>query len=111
MTLAVFSCFSQGNLRLHHRIPPLLLLCPFLALSSLLTSSARAQGQRPGPAPQSPPQPPALPTREDLQHWIATNLDTPPQFQEGEVLTQADLDKRRPFLPPRYIDEFNFPGV
>src|SRR3989442_4800805 len=111
MTLAVFSCFSEGNLRLHYRIPPILLLCTFLALFPPLTSSARAQGQRPGPAPQSPPQPPALPTREDLQHWIATNLDTPPQFQEREVLTQADLDNLRAFLPPRCIDEFNFPGV
>ena len=28
--------------------------------------------------------------------------------KKGEVLKQADLDKLRPFLPPRYIDEFNF---
>ena len=97
-------------MRLHHRIGTLL-LCTFLALLPLLTGSARAQGHLLGPAPQSPPQTHALPTREDLQRWIATNLDTRPQFQEGEVLTQADLDKLRPFLPPRYIDEFNFPGV
>ena len=97
-------------MHLHHRIGTLL-LCTFLALLPLLTGSARAQGHLPGPAPQSPPQTHALPTREDLQRWIATNLDTRPQFQEGEVLTQADLDKLRPFLPPRYIDEFNFPGV
>ena len=52
-----------------------------------------------------------LPTRQDIKQWLATNLDTPPLFREGEVLTQADLDKLRPFLPPGYLDEFNFPGV
>jgi len=52
-----------------------------------------------------------LPTREDVQRWIETNLETPPKFKDGEVLTQADLDKLRPFIPPRYIDEFNFEGV
>ena len=52
-----------------------------------------------------------LPSREDIKQWIATNLDTPPLFREGDVLTQADLDKLRPFVPPGYIDEFNFVGV
>ena len=52
-----------------------------------------------------------LPTRSDIQQWVETNLDTPPLFREGDRLTQADLDKLRPFLPPRYIEEFNFPGV
>ena len=84
-----------------YRLSPLYLLWLYgtlCTLSPLLTTSARAQGQ-------------ALPTREDIQRWIETNLDTLPKFQEGEVLPQADLDKLRPFLPPRYIDEFNFPGV
>ena len=52
-----------------------------------------------------------LPTREDIQQWITLNLDSIPQFKEGDLLKQADLDKLRPFLPPRYIDEFNFPEV
>jgi len=67
-------------------------------LGVVFTHSAYADGQ-------------ALPTREEIQKWIETNLDTPPKFREGEVLKQADLDKLRPFLPPRYIDEFNFPAV
>jgi hypothetical protein len=33
------------------------------------------------------------------------------QNSESEVLKQADLDKIRPLLLPRYIDEFNFPAV
>lgn len=53
----------------------------------------------------------ALPSRADIRRWVATHLDTPPLFREGDVLTQADLHKLRPFLPPRYIDEFNFPEV
>ena len=52
-----------------------------------------------------------LPTREDIQQWITMNLNSIPQFKEGDILKQADLDKLRPFLPPRYIDEFNFPEV
>lgn len=53
----------------------------------------------------------SLPSRDDVQRWLAANLDALPQFQEGDVLRRADLDKLRPFLPPRYIDEFDFPEV
>jgi len=70
----------------------------FYILTPCFITKTYAQGQ-------------ALPTREDIQHWVATNLETVPKFQEGEILTQAELDKLRPFLPPRYVDEFNFPGV
>ena len=46
-----------------------------------------------------------------MQSWITTNLETTPEFEEGQVLSRADIDKLRPFLPPRYIDEFDFDGV
>ena len=69
-----------------------------LALGGVFTNAAHSQGQ-------------GLPTREDIQGWISTNLTTLPQFKEGDVLRQADLEKLRPFLPPRYIDEFDFPEV
>ena len=69
-----------------------------LTLSLVSTTQVHSQGQ-------------GLPTREDIQQWIAMNLDTLPQFKEGDVLRQADLEKLRPFLPPRYIDEFDFPEV
>ncbi len=52
-----------------------------------------------------------LPTRDEIQEWIASNISTLPQFKEGDILTHADLDKLRPFIPPRYIEEFNFPEV
>jgi hypothetical protein len=53
----------------------------------------------------------SVPNREDIQRWVETTRDTPPLFRDGDVLAQADLDKLRPFLPPRYIDEFYFPEV
>lgn len=79
-----------------------LLLSGFLSalfsLFPLFVARTHAQGQAP-------------PTREEIQKWIETNLETPPKFKDGDIITQADLDKLRPFLPPRYIDEFNFSGV
>jgi hypothetical protein len=50
-------------------------------------------------------------THADVIRWLQSAADAPPLFHEGEVLTRADLDKVRPYLPPGYIDEFNFPGV
>jgi hypothetical protein len=82
-----------------HRRTKLSLFC-VAALSSLWLLSIPTRAQEPG-----------LPTRKDIQRWIESNLDTPPMFRDGEVLGQADLEKLRPFLPPRYIDEFNFAGV
>ena len=52
-----------------------------------------------------------VPTREDILRWITTSQQVQPAFTPGETLTQADLDKLRPFLPPRYLEEFNFAGV
>ncbi len=98
-------------MHVHKKSHTLLCIAALCALRLLFTPGAHAQGQLPGPAPQSHSQTGALPTREDLQRWIETNLDTPPLFREGDVLVQADLDKLRPFLPPGYLDEFNFPGV
>jgi hypothetical protein len=40
-----------------------------------------------------------LPTQEEVCRWIATNLDTPPLFRKGDVLTHKDLAKLQPFLP------------
>jgi hypothetical protein len=50
-------------------------------------------------------------TREDILRWIETTQEVQPAFSPGGTLTQADLDKLRPFLPPRYLKEFNFAGV
>lgn len=53
----------------------------------------------------------SLPTQTDVRRWVATNLETPPLFKEGDVLTRNDLGKLRPFLPPGYVEEFDFAGV
>lgn len=52
-----------------------------------------------------------LPTRKDVVHWLQTAEGTPPLFREGDLLIHTDLAKVRPFLPPGYLDEFNFPAV
>ena len=50
-------------------------------------------------------------TRESVLAWAAQHRDTAPDFRPGDVLTQADLEKVRPFLPPGYVEEVDFPGV
>src|SRR6058998_3920100 len=81
-------------MHVHKKSRTLLCTAALCALQLLFTTGARAQGQLPGPAPQSHSQTRGLPTREDIQRWIETNLDTPPLFREGDVLVQADLDKQ-----------------
>lgn len=53
----------------------------------------------------------AIPTRTDVVRWLQSDIGAPPLFREGDLLTQADLAKVRPFLPPGYFNEFNFPEV
>src|SRR5262245_6852679 len=52
-----------------------------------------------------------LPTQNDVRRWVATHLETLPLFKEGDVLTRNDLGKLCPFLPPGYVEEFDFTGV
>lgn len=50
-------------------------------------------------------------TRASVLAWAAQHRDTAPDFRPGDVLTHADLEKVRPFLPPGYVEEVDFPGV
>lgn len=52
-----------------------------------------------------------VPTQEEIQHWLTTNLATPPLFKEGDILTRKDLARGQPFLPPGYVEEFDFADV
>jgi hypothetical protein len=52
-----------------------------------------------------------LTTHTDILRWLQEEMDAPPLFRDGDILTQKDLDKIRPFLPPGYFDEFHFAGV
>ena len=53
----------------------------------------------------------AATTRESVLAWAAQHRDATPDFRPGDVLTHADLEKVRPFLPPGYIEEMDFPDV
>jgi hypothetical protein len=43
--------------------------------------------------------------------WVDDNREVQPAFQAGDMLSFADLEKLRPFLPPGYMEEFRFPEV
>src|SRR5262245_9237279 len=50
-------------------------------------------------------------TKEAVLQWVDDNREAQPAFQAGDVLSLADLEKLRPFLPPGYLEEFRFPDV
>ena len=50
-------------------------------------------------------------TRETVLQWTQQYTDARPDFQHGETLGLSDMEKLRPFLPPGYFEEFQFPEV
>ena len=50
-------------------------------------------------------------TRQTVAQWLAQNANAKPDFKPGDVLTAKDLERLRPFIPPVYIDQFNFPEL
>ncbi len=52
-----------------------------------------------------------LPTRSDYGVWLHKYLDAKPTFKPGDVLTQKDLERIRPFVPPGYIEQLDFPEM
>lgn len=52
-----------------------------------------------------------LPTRSDYTVWLQKYLNTKPTFKPGDVLTQKDLERIRPFVPPGYLAQLNFPEL
>src|SRR5262245_60073556 len=48
-------------------------------------------------------------TKETILQWIEKYRDDQPEFKPGDTVTAADREKLRPFLPPGYFEEFNFP--
>jgi hypothetical protein len=49
-------------------------------------------------------------TRETFDQWVTKYKDAKPTFKAGDVITEKDLDKIRPFVPPGYIEQLDFPG-
>jgi hypothetical protein len=41
--------------------------------------------------------------------WMNKYANTKPGFKPGDVLTSADMEKLRPFVPPGYMERLNFP--
>lgn len=49
-------------------------------------------------------------TRAEVQEWLDAAASTVPDFGPGDVITAADLDRVRLFVPPGYLAELNFPS-
>ena len=47
---------------------------------------------------------------DEVMEWVDAHRDTDPNFLPGEILTQVDLDRLRPFAPPALLKEFDFSG-
>jgi len=41
--------------------------------------------------------------------WVNKYRDAKPEFKPGDVITQKDLEKIRPFVPPGYFEQMDFP--
>src|SRR3990172_5703037 len=48
-------------------------------------------------------------TRETFDQWALKYKDAKPDFKPGDVLTAKDLERMRPFVPPGYLEQLNFP--
>jgi hypothetical protein len=49
-------------------------------------------------------------TVETFQSWLKQYADAKPDFKAGDVLTAKDLERMRPFVPPGYLEQLNFPN-
>lgn len=52
-----------------------------------------------------------LPTRADYTTWLAKYAQARPSFKPGDVLTSKDVERIRPFVPPGYLEQLDFPEV
>jgi hypothetical protein len=52
-----------------------------------------------------------LPTRADYSTWLAKYAQAEPSFKPGDVLTSKEVERIRPFVPPGYLEQLDFPEV
>ena len=45
-----------------------------------------------------------------FQSWLKQYADAKPDFKAGDVLTAKALERMRPFVPPGYLEQLNFPN-
>jgi hypothetical protein len=74
------------------------ILAASVVLACLVVSSARADDVM-------------TPTLADYEAWMAKYADAKPDFKPGDVLTVKDLERMRPFIPPGYFPQLNFPEL
>ncbi|MGA7761808.1 MAG: DUF1329 domain-containing protein, partial [Candidatus Binataceae bacterium] len=48
-------------------------------------------------------------TRANVDQWMSKYADAKPDFKPGDVLGSKDLERIRPFVPPGWFDQLNFP--
>ena len=48
-------------------------------------------------------------TNATVLQWLQKYADAKPAFKPGDVLTAKDLEQMRPFVPPGYLEQLNFP--
>lgn len=53
---------------------------------------------------------PSTYTVQTFENWLKQYADAKPGFKPGDVLTAKDLERIRPFVPPGYIEQLNFPN-
>ena len=50
-------------------------------------------------------------TREDVNTWIAANINGSPKLVEGKTYTLAEVDQLSPWFPPYYFAHLRFDGL
>jgi hypothetical protein len=49
-------------------------------------------------------------SRVDVGKWLDAHPAAKPNFKAGDVLSAANLDRLRSFVPPGYLEQLNFPS-
>src|SRR5438128_1791695 len=52
---------------------------------------------------------PATYTVATFQTWLTQYANAKPDFKAGDVLIAKDIERMRPFVPPGYLEQLNFP--
>src|SRR5947209_3543379 len=50
-------------------------------------------------------------TRTTFDDWLQKYAEAKPDFKTGDTLTVKDLERIRPFMPPGYFEQLNFPEL
>ena len=50
-------------------------------------------------------------TIDTVVDWLHKYENATPSFKPGDLLTNKDLERLRPFMVPGYLEQLNFPGA